>query len=173
MQQIRWFERRFDFSFKQNIFPSIIERLDGTTIRLKAKIDQVPTELLEIKPNSKWSIKEHIGHLNDLEPLWQGRLNDVLENKEYLRPTDLENKKTDLAQHNRTDIDKLLSQFEDARKTTIDRLTKLTEQDVYKTALHPRLRQPMRIMDLFLFVAEHDDHHLARITEIKMTHGNV
>lgn len=24
----------------------------------------------------------------------------------------------------------------------------------------------MRTMDLFLFVAEHDDHHLARITEL-------
>jgi hypothetical protein len=24
----------------------------------------------------------------------------------------------------------------------------------------------MRTMDLFLFVAEHDDHHLARITEM-------
>jgi len=24
----------------------------------------------------------------------------------------------------------------------------------------------MRTMDLFLFVAEHDDHHLARVTEL-------
>jgi hypothetical protein len=34
------------------------------------------------------------------------------------------------------------------------------------SALHPRLKTPMRIIDLFLFVAEHDDHHLARITEL-------
>lgn len=93
MQQIKWFERKFDFSFQQNIFPSIIERLDGTAIRLKAKIEQLPSELLEVKPDERWSIKEHIGHLIDLEPLWQGRLDDILENKEYLRPADLENKK--------------------------------------------------------------------------------
>ena len=49
----------------------------------------------------------------------------------------------------------------------LEKLIELNEEDVYKTALHPRLEQPMRTMDLFLFVAEHDDHHLARITAIK------
>jgi len=38
MQQIKWFERKFDFSYRQNTFPAIIERLDGTYIRLKVKI---------------------------------------------------------------------------------------------------------------------------------------
>ncbi|MDO5979345.1 DinB family protein [Flavivirga spongiicola] len=169
MQQIKWFERKFEFSFQQNIFPSIIERLDGTFIRLKTKIEQIPSELLEVKLDGKWSIKENIGHLIDLEPLWQGRLDDILENKEYLRTADLENKKTDLALHNKTDINNLLSQFQNLRKVTLNKLDELTEQDVYKTALHPRLKKPMRTMDLFLFVAEHDDHHLARMTEIKRT----
>ncbi len=173
MQQIKWFERKFDFSFQQNIFPSIVERLDGTLIRLKAKIEEAPSELLEIKPDKKWSIKENIGHLIDLEPLWQGRFDDIAENKEYLRSADLENKKTDLAQHNEVDVNNLLSQFQELRKITLDKLVELTEQDVYKTALHPRLKKSMRMMDLFLFVAEHDDHHLARITEIKTTHNNV
>jgi len=30
MDQIKWFERKFDFSNDQNILPSIIERLSGT-----------------------------------------------------------------------------------------------------------------------------------------------
>jgi hypothetical protein len=38
---------------------------------------------------------------------------------------------------------------------------------VQRTGLHPRLNQPMRVIDLILFIAEHDDHHLARITELK------
>ncbi len=108
MKQIKWFEREFDFPFQQNIFPSIIERLDGTFIRLKTKIERIPPELLEIKPGEKWSIKENIGHLIDLEPLRQGRLDDILANKEYLRSTDLENKMTDIALHIKTDINNLL-----------------------------------------------------------------
>ena len=173
MQQIKWFERKFDFSFEQNVFPSIIERLGGTSIRLKTKIEQIPSELLEVKQNGKWSIKENIGHLTDLEPIWQKRLDDIMGNNEYLRSVDLENKKTDFAQHNKTEINVLLSQFQELRKLTLNKLNELNEHDVYKTALHPRLEKPMRTMDLFLFVAEHDDHHLARITEIKTTHNNV
>lgn len=167
MQQIKWFERKFDFSFQQNIFPSIIERLDGTSIRLKTKIEQIPHELLEIKQDQKWSIKENIGHLIDLEPIWHKRLDDILQNKEYLISADLENKKTDFAQHNKTAINALLKQFQEIRQITINRLSELEERDIYRAALHPRLKKPMRTMDLFLFVAEHDDHHLARITEIK------
>ena len=34
------------------------------------------------------------------------------------------------------------------------------------TSLHPRLNQPMRVVDMALFTAEHDDHHLARMTEL-------
>lgn len=169
MKQINWFERKFDFSFEQNIFPSIIERLTGTTLRLTSKIQEIPLELLEAKPKDKWSIKENIGHLIDLEPLWQGRLEDILNQEKYLRPTDLDNKQTDFAQHNSKDIDELLTRFEELRRITLEKLSGLSDQEVYKTALHPRLEKPMRVMDLFLFVAEHDDHHLARITEIKNT----
>lgn len=167
MEQIRWFERKFDFSFQQNIFPSVIERLSGTYVRLTSKIEGTPSDLLEIKPNETWSIKENIGHLCDLEPLWQGRLDDIMNKEKYLRPADLENKKTDFAQHNKTNIEDLLIQFQDVREVTLKKLWKLEEPDVFKFALHPRLEQPMRTMDLFLFVAEHDDHHLSRITEIK------
>ncbi|MEQ9264258.1 MAG: DinB family protein [Balneolaceae bacterium] len=172
MNQIRWFERKFDFSFQQNIFPSIIERLSGTYVRLATKVEDIPSDLLEIKPNETWSIKENIGHLCDLEPLWQGRLDDIMNGEKYLRPTDLENKKTNFAQHNKTSIEDLLIQFRELREVTLNKLRKLEEPDVFKFALHPRLEQPMRIMDLFLFVAEHDDHHLSRITEIKTIHSN-
>ena len=45
-------------------------------------------------------------------------------------------------------------------------LEPLDEQQLIKSALHPRLKTPMRISDLFLFVAEHDDHHLAAVTAL-------
>ncbi len=166
MKQINWFERKFDFSFQQNIFPSIIERLDGTTVRLNEKIRQISPQFYEIRQSGKWSIKENIGHLTDLEPLWQGRLSDILARKSFLREADLSNQGTHLAQHNKVDVADLLSRFEEKRRDTIKRLKRLNENEIYQTALHPRLKQAMRTMDLFLFVADHDDHHLARISEI-------
>ncbi len=166
MKQIRWFDRKFDFSYEQNIFPSIIERLEGTPLRMKHKLSQIPTEQLIIKTEEKWSINENVGHLVDVEPIWQGRLDDILVDKEFLRSADLENNKTDLARHNEKKIEVHLKEFQAIREHTLNNLRILTEKEIYKFSLHPRLKTPMRIMDLFLFVAEHDDHHLAKISEL-------
>ena len=95
-----------------------------------------------------------------------GRLEDILGNEKEMRPADLENKKTNLANHNSRDVEEILQEFSEARNSIVNKLELLTEKEVFLYALHPRLKTPMRIMDLFLFVADHDDHHLARITEI-------
>ena len=166
MGQVNWFDRKFDFGVNQNIMPSIIERLEGTPIRLKEKLRIIDSSVYKIKPDGKWSILEHVGHLADLEPLWQGRLDDILSGQKELRPTDLDNKKTTEANHNATPLSELLERVESLRKMTISKLRELDDSDVFKSALHPRLKTPMRTIDLFTFVAEHDDHHLAKITEI-------
>lgn len=166
MEQIKWFDRNFNFDFTQNIFPSIIERLAGTPIRLEEKFKSIPPGILTMRINNTWTIKENVGHLTDLEPLWQGRLDDIINGETELRPTDLQNTKTSLANHDATPIEELLNSFRQIRKTTVGLLEKLDEEHVFMSALHPRLKSPMRTMDLFLFVAEHDDHHLARITEL-------
>ena len=163
MKRTNWFDRKFDFSSEQNVFPSIIERLRGTPARLEEKMRSIPAEILDLKPGGAWSIKENIGHLTDLEPLWQGRLEDIINGEEELRPTDLANRKTDEANHNTRSLNELLSDFRQIRSETVSMLEKLDEQTIFKSALHPRLKTPMRTMDLFLFVAEHDDHHLVSI----------
>ena len=169
MKQVKWFDRQFDFKAEQNIFPSLIERLSGTPARLEEKIATIPSDLLALKPDNTWSIKENIGHLTDLEPLWQGRLEDIINGEIELRPTDLANRKTDLANHNDTPLAMLLQEFRAIRAQTVAQLKTLDEATMVKTALHPRLKTPMRTMDLFIFVAEHDDHHLARITELSVS----
>ncbi|MFB9842193.1 DinB family protein [Mucilaginibacter ginsenosidivorans] len=166
MKHTKWFDRKFDFSTEQNIFPSIIERLKGTPARLEEKMRTVPVAILNLKPEGAWSIKENIGHLTDLEPLWQGRLEDIINGEEELRPTDLANRKTDEANHNAKSLDELLNDFRQIRAQTVSMLENLDEQTIFKSALHPRLKTPMRTMDLFLFVADHDDHHMAGITEL-------
>jgi hypothetical protein len=47
------------------------------------------------------------------------------------------------------------------RLTLVERMEALTDADVAVTAMHPRLRRPLRLLDWATFVAEHDDHHLA------------
>ncbi len=45
------------------------------------------------------------------------------------------------------------------------------EAAAVRSALHPRLGTPMRLIDLALFTAEHDDHHLAAITALRQRWG--
>jgi hypothetical protein len=49
----------------------------------------------------------------------------------------------------------------------VARLDSYDEAIVSRTALHPRLKTKIRVIDLAFFIAEHDDHHLARISELK------
>jgi uncharacterized damage-inducible protein DinB len=166
MKQVKWFGRSFNFTSDQNTFPSIIERLAGTPARLEEKFKSTPPEILSVRVDNTWTIKENAGHLIDLEPLWQGRLDDIIRGKGELRPTDLQNTKTSLANHDVVPTEEILNRFRQIRGQTVSLLETLNEKQVFMAALHPRLKTPMRTMDLFLFVAEHDDHHLARMTEL-------
>ena len=169
MKQADWFDRKFDFSLQENTMPSLLERLEGTPLRLRTKLKNIHPFLYLRKPDGKWSILEHAGHLSDLEPLWQERLTDILNGEKELRPADLSNRKTTDAGHNNTEVEELLARFDALRTTTLNQLQSLSEEDVFRSALHPRLKTPMRTIDLFTFVAEHDDHHLAKITSLALS----
>jgi len=107
-----------------------------------------------------------VGHLLDLEPLWYGRFEDLLAGAEELRPADLTNKKTHEADHDNRPVEELLAGFRAERSRMVERAESLGPDERGATALHPRLKQPMSMADLFFFVAEHDDQHLVRIREL-------
>ena len=69
--------------------------------------------------------------------------------------------------HNDRPIARILAEFSAVRGRIVDRLARMTPAELSRTALHPRLRQPMSVVDLCFFVAEHDDHHLRTIEELK------
>lgn len=163
MRQTPWFERRFPFDAPVGIFPGLLERLRGTPARLEERLAAAAGDVVRLRPGAAWSILEHVGHLGDLEPLWDRRLTDLLEGAEVLTEADLTNRRTHEAGHNEATAEALLGRFRQLRTAFVARLEALEAGDVVRTGLHPRLREPMRTLDLALFVAEHDDHHLAVI----------
>ena len=165
MKRTPWFQREFPAIQDQGVFLPIVERLEGTPARLASKVQNLSTKVLEMKEEaSQWSVKEEIGHLIDLEPLWLGRVEDMRGGKEELRPADLTNRKTHESNHNKRDVNELLREFHLERAKLVDALHRVTEEDLEKSSLHHRLKTPMKILDLAYFIAEHDDHHLAQIT---------
>jgi hypothetical protein len=161
-----WFERKFDFSFPIEMLPNLCVRLRGTPARLE-EILQIPRELLVRRQGDKWSIQEHAGHLLDLEPLWSARVDDYSTDKAELTSADLSNRKTHEAGHNDRPVSEILAGFRKSRMGLLNRVEQLDSKLLAHTMLHPRLKKPMRLVDHLYFVAEHDDHHLARIWELK------
>lgn len=164
--QTKWTERTFDFSFHHGLFPNILERLRGTPARLEEMVSNVTQSLLTQREGSSWSIQEHIGHLIDLETLHEGRIDDFIAGKEKLRPADMTNQKTWEADHNNKSIRMLLNTLRSTRMVFVTRLEEAEPEVVTRMALHPRLNQRMRLVDMAYFVAEHDDQHLAIITRL-------
>ena len=147
-------------------FPEVLVRVGGTPPRLEELLHDVDPKSLIMKSGSKWSPQEHLGHLGDLEPLWAGRLGDLLAGEPRLRPTDLQNRATDAANHNESSAADLIRRFRRLRASVVRRLETLAPDQLATRALHPRLERPMSVVDLFFFVAEHDDHHLAAISRL-------
>lgn len=166
IEQTPWFNRKFPPIEDNGLLPVFIERLEGTPARLEQKLEQYDPAFFAQNIEGKWSINEEIGHLLDLEELWLGRVHDILDGKEEMRPADLSNKKTFEAHHNDTKSKHLVSLFTEQRNKLVNTLKCMELADMQRSALHPRLQIPMRIIDLAFFVAEHDDHHLSHMTAI-------
>jgi uncharacterized damage-inducible protein DinB len=162
IDQTPWFERKFEFNFGVGLFPVIVERLRGTAPHIEELMQQQSEEKLSRRVDG-WSAKEQVGHLYDLEELWYGRVEDFLAGEQILRAADLSNTKTHEANHNLRSIYQLLTQFTSERDRLIKLVESIDERTASLTALHPRLQKPMRLIDSLFFVAEHDDHHMARI----------
>lgn len=162
----QWFDRSFDFTIPVSRFPAILERLRGTPARLEERARELPTHVFTALHEGRWSIQENIGHLIDLESLWLRRAQQIFAGESELAPTDLANRRTHEANHNARRLDDLLAEFRDLRGQFVRLLASADTSILERTAIHPRLRTPMRLIDLAVFVAEHDDHHLAAITEL-------
>ena len=165
-----WYERKFSFTFPPEQYPNLCSRLRGTPARLEEIVRSVAPENLVRKAGTQWSIQEHAGHLLNLEPLWRKRVGNFLEeNTQSLAVTDLSNRQTDEANYNASPLADILAAFRASRQQLLDDLEKLEPESYSLTRLHPRLKQPMRLVDHLYFVAEHDDHHLAKIWELIKT----
>jgi len=163
--QTPWFQRSFNFDFPVTIFPVIFSRLEGTLFRLNAILLNADDEWCSYNENG-WSVKEHLGHLSDLEDLWWKRLNDFRENKTILTPADLNNTQTKEARHNEKTLDSLMQAFVVERQKILETVYDFDAGMLSRISVHPRLNQQMRLIDSLYFVAEHDDHHIAAISNL-------
>ena len=166
MAKLAWIERKFQFDHPPEKMPDLIERVRGTPARVEERIAGLDAKVLTASDGQGWSIQTNVGHLLDLEFLATQRMDEILSGAEHLVAADMSNRKTAEADHDSRPIGEIISAFRVERGKLVAKMEALVESDWGKFSLHPRLKQPMRIVDIAYFHSEHDDYHLARISQL-------
>jgi len=100
-------------------FPALLERLRGTPARSKHLIAGISEEMLGTRPNGKWSVKDPLGHLVDLQPLDEQRLRVFLGCAPMLSAADISNRATGDANHRETPVAEILRQLRAGREELV------------------------------------------------------
>lgn len=163
MKKPEWFERTFQFGVPAAMLPFLLERLEGTIARLEKKVSNVPDRILSAQPNGKWSIKQHIGHLAEVDEIALRRIDEIVSGVSPMSPAVFEPR----LDYNSQSVARVLEYFIRNRQDNLRKYKTLVESDYTGVSLHPRLKVMMSPVDLAYFDAEHDDHHLVKINEIQ------
>lgn len=164
MNTLKWFDRKMSFGLPKEMLPFYLERLDGTLARIEKKVNGVPDSVLSAKPDGKWSVKQHIGHLSEVDVVANRRIREMLDGVPEMSPAVFEPQ-----DYNPWPIARVLELFREKRHANLDAYKAVPESGLLSASLHPRLKVMMTPVDLAWFDAEHDDHHLVKINEIIFT----
>ena len=158
-----WLQRSWAFD---DVPPDeVLARLRTAPDRAAAAFQGVSTNTQTRRVDGTWSMRTNLGHLADLEQLVQARVDDFVAQRSELSPW-TGNEETDITAHEERTAEELCAAFRSVRAQTMTRLDALEASAFAREALHPRLGRPMRLIDLCVFHAEHDDHHIARLREL-------
>jgi uncharacterized damage-inducible protein DinB len=85
MKKLEWFERKFSFGLPPGMLPFYLERLQGTTARIARKVEGFSEETLSNKLDGKWSVKQNIGHLAEVDEIANKRIDEMIVRKKQKR----------------------------------------------------------------------------------------
>ena len=169
--RLKWIDRKFAFNYPVELYPEMIERVRGASARLDEYLNAAPAEVLTRQDEGRWSIQENAGHLYDLDELTLQRIDQYAAGVPVLHAADITNKATTAANYNSVSAATISQSFRERRNEVVTKLESFDPEMFARSAVHPRLNIPMRLVDFVFFEAEHDDYHLTRINELLKLFG--
>jgi uncharacterized damage-inducible protein DinB len=161
-----WAQRKFSFVHPPWMLADFVERLRGALPRLDALVAGLDDFRARLQLEGKWSIAQNIGHLSDVEALWQERLEDLKQGRKTYTPADASRFQELAKRHQERSVAETLGEFKARRSRLVDALAQASPELQASSAFHERLQVSMRLVDCAQFYAEHDDHHLLRIRRL-------
>lgn len=171
LERPKWAQRTFAFVHPAWMLADFVERLRGIVPRLAPMLARLDDVNAYRQHEGTWSIAQNIGHLADVEELWQERLDDLRQGRETFTPAVPERFQTLVQRHQLRPLAATMAELGERRARLVEAMTHAPPALQQASAFHQRLQTPMRLVDCAQFCAEHDDHHLLRIRALRKIFG--
>jgi len=144
---------------------AVLTALANVPALLVPLVREVPSEIVNRRPApGKWSAHEHACHLAEVQPLFLGRLEQMLaEDHPTLTPYEPPQEHEEGALL-AVDLEHALERFAHDRARLVERLRQLSPEEWERTAEHPQYRR-YSVFLLARHIALHDQLHAYRIEE--------
>jgi hypothetical protein len=147
-------------SHRENVYAALADQID----ELHAALDPLSDLQACFKPGpAEWSIKEVMGHLNDVERVFAYRLLRISRNDTTPLPGFEQDDFVREAGYDRYALHHLVTEFELLRRANIILIQHLTEEAVQRRGTASGYNVSVRAL-IFMIVG-HVDHHMASLQE--------
>jgi uncharacterized damage-inducible protein DinB len=167
LERLPWAQRKFAFVHPEWMLADFVERLRGLPLRVESLTAGLDEAAARRQVDGKWSIAQNVGHLADVEMLWQERLEDLRQGRPVYTPADPARFQAAALRHQERPLAAIVGELGERRARLCDALLAAAPALAVRSAFHERLQVPMRLVDCAQFYAEHDDHHLLRVRTLR------
>src|SRR5262249_34332269 len=132
VKRLEWFERKFTFGLPIGMLPFYLERLQGTIGRIEVKVKGISDEILSEKLDGKWSVKQNIGHLAEVDEIANKRLEEMILGITPMSPAVFEPR-----DYNQKPVEDVISYLRRTRIANVRRYSVLSADELIRSSLHP------------------------------------
>jgi uncharacterized damage-inducible protein DinB len=136
--------------------------------KIAAAVTGLPEKVLNFKPTpEKWSIREILAHLADVELVYGFRMRQMLsENSSTITPMNQDAWAQKMG-YNETSAPESVAQFGLLRRSNLRLLRRIKMSDLKRGAFHPEIQRELTLEDLLGRIAKHGGSHLEQIEKLK------
>lgn len=144
----------------------LVKQLEGQAERLEKVVKKYDEKALSKRPEEgKWSAKEIIGHLADVESAYGYRIRMALaQSGTGFQPFD-QNLWVENLKHQEKEAKELVKTFERLRKANLAVLKYVKDEEWERYGMHPE-RGKMTVENLVTLLAEHFERHVQQVERV-------
>ena len=145
-----------------------IDLIESGPAMIQAAVAGLASDALDYKPApDKWSIREIVAHLADVEIIYGYRMRQMMaDDKPVIAPIDQDAWAAKL-RYAEADLGELLDRHRIERRGNVRLLRQLKADDLKRGAFHPERNRIVTIEDLIGMMAGHEPNHHAQIERLK------